>query len=111
MSKSNSQRLHLTKKLELIGYEYNASESIEDSVLHISVIPKGERIPEYGNLYIVTSRMYNKIESMNWITNDSISVRIREQDKNYGQIEFCEIFKTTSYPEIIKNIKKVITYE
>ena len=98
-------------KFDLIGYEYNASESIEDSVLHISVIPKDEMIPVYGNLYIVTSRMYNNIESIDWITNDSLNVKIREKDKNYGQIEFCEIYKTNIYPEVIKNIRKIITYD
>lgn len=104
-------RISPNDKFVLIGYEYESNVNLEDSVLHISVIPKGEKIPNYGNLYIVTSRMYNQIDSIDWITNDSINVKIREKDKNYGQIESCEIYKTTSYPEIIKNIKKVITYE
>ena len=54
--------------------------------------------------------MYNEIESIDWLTNDSLNVKIREKGKNYGQIDYCEIFKTVSYPEIIENVKKKITY-
>jgi hypothetical protein len=99
------------QQLILIGYEYEANEGIEDSVLHISVLPKDEKIPDYGNLYIITSRMYSQIESIDWITNDSINITIWDTNKNYKQIDFFEIYRTASYPNITKGIKKKVTYK
>jgi len=95
--------------LILVVYEYAKNKHLDDSVLHVSIMLKGEQIPKYGNCYIVSSNMYDQIESFDWKTSDSIEVVIKDNEKNYGLIELYEISNTSSYPELINKIKKKLT--
>lgn len=97
-------------KYQLILYEYEPNEQIDDSVLHISVVPTGEDIPLYGNFYILSSRMYDQIDYVEWLAKDIVEIKVKNEDRNLGQMYFYKIDTTASYPEVHKEIKSKIVY-
>ena len=105
------KKLSPSKELELIWYTYKPRKYLNDSITHISIIPTGNQIPLNGNLYIIGKNLNNQIKSINWVSINSISFYITKGPKYYGQLDFCEVSKTTSYQKIVNGIKKEIYYK
>lgn len=98
-------------KFELVSYEYQSRPFLDDSLLHISVVPKGERIPLYGNLYIIKERLYDQVKKIEWAGEKSIRITINNTPITYRQLQFNEINEPYSYPSLALEIKKETIYK
>ena len=97
--------------MELVCYEYEHRERLDDSIMHISILPIGEPIPRYGNLYIIQERIYGNILKLEWLNDKSICLTLPEGDRFFRQIEFNEIEKTIDYPLVVSEIEKKVKYK
>lgn len=98
-------------QLALVFYEYGSRPFLDDSLLHISVVPKGRSIPLYGNLYIIQERLYNQIKKIEWTGEKAIRITINNSRSTYDQLRFYEIDEPYEYAEIALELKKETVYK
>lgn len=105
------QRLkNASKTYELVAYEYKSRPLLQDSVIHLSVIPKGSKIPRYGNFYIIKDKLYGQIKGIEWVDDVTIKIIINDSPLTYRQIEYYKIDEPYKYASVVKRIKTIINY-
>jgi hypothetical protein len=105
------EEVNKTGSYKIDVYTYEKRINLRDSVMHISISKKNDKIPLYGNLFITTKNLYKGIKKINWRTNNTVELVVYDIPSMYKSIETCRVFEPIENKELTKKINIEIVYK
>jgi hypothetical protein len=100
----DNQKISQNGEYKLVVYRYEYRAEMWDSVVHISVCPINEEVPLYGNLYIDTKIIFNKIIDIDFNKKNKVKIML----KDYYSFKLIPHSKITEPLDCNNLSKKVI---